>query len=609
MNSALLSRLYSSNFQKANPWFWLALGLAVVYFRGLFLDVMDVDASQYASISMEMLQNGSWLQVQHRGVDYLDKPPLLFWMSASSFGVFGLSNWAYKLPSLLAAFMGVWATYRFTLLFYGQKTARHAAFILASCMGLLVICNDVRTDTILLGFSACAVWQLAEYLELKCWRNLLAGFFFIGLAMLAKGPIGLVMPAFAAGTHLLIRRNWHGIFQWQWLLGLVVTALVLVPMCWGLWQQFDLHPEKLVNGRHDVSGLRFFFWEQSFGRITGENVWKNDTSGFYFMHVYLWAFLPWCLLLPGALWGHFRGLWYSISSTLPLLASSPTTSGEQDFHAEISARGVVGEDANNGSNSEAVTLSHRLTKREFYALGGFILTFIALSQSQYKLPHYIFITLPWAAVLVASSWKNVGKGLWGVLYFSAFFALLTAFAALFFVFPTDHVVVSGIAILITGGLLWKVFRDPFPNDTEVFVQRGTWAALIFGFVLNFHFYPALLPYQSPPQAARFARSKGIPPEKMYFFNSSSHAMDFYNGDIMENLDSPEKAKQVAQEQGGIWVFTTEAGKDILEKSDVKSEESGQFRHFQVALLKPKFLNPATRAETLGTYFLLKILPE
>jgi len=580
MNPALFFRL-------RNPWLWLALGLAAVYIRGLFLDVMDVDASQYASISMEMLQNGNWLQVQHRGADYLDKPPLLFWLSSASFWLFGFSNWAYKLPSLLAAIAGVWATYRFTLLFYGEKTARSAAFILASCMGLMVISNDVRTDTILLGFSACAVWQLAEYLEFKRWKNLFLGFFFVGLAMLVKGPIGLVMPAFAVGTHVLIRRDWPGIFRWQWLVGLVVTALVLAPMCWGLWQQFDLHPEKLVNEKYGVSGLRFFFWEQSFGRITGENVWKNDTSGFYFMHVYLWAFLPWCLLLPGAMW------------------RNGSTAFRPSGHAPFTAQQ---DGAKKGVNA-LVPDGLKAVLPEYYALGGFLLTFIALSQSQYKLPHYIFITLPWAAVLVASSWKNPGKGLWAILYFSAFVALAIAFAALFFVFPSSQILVPAIALIATFALLWKVVHNPFPDDSEVFVQRGVWVALIFGFVLNFHFYPNLLPYQSTPQAARFAHSKGIPADKMYFFNSSSHAMDFYNGEIMKNLESAGKVAIEAREQGEIWVFTTQDGKEILAKAGIKTEETGQFRHFQVALLKAKFLNPATRGKSLGSYFLLKILSE
>ncbi|MEO6759667.1 MAG: glycosyltransferase family 39 protein, partial [Saprospiraceae bacterium] len=276
-----------------NPWIWLGFGLLAVLVRGLFLDVMDVDASQYASIAMEMGQNGSWLQVLHRGADYLDKPPLLFWTSAASMLWFGLQNWSYKLPSLLGALAGVYAVYRFSKIFYTEQTARHAAFILASSIGLLVICNDVRTDTLLLGMTACAVWQLAEFLQFNQLKNLFWGALYVGLAMLAKGPIGLVLPAFAVGSQLLLRRDWRRLFDLRWLLGLLVVALVLSPMAWGLYQQFDLHPEKELNGRTSVSGLWFFFWEQSFGRITGGNVWKNDTSGFYFLHVYLWAFLPW----------------------------------------------------------------------------------------------------------------------------------------------------------------------------------------------------------------------------------------------------------------------------------------------------------------------------
>lgn len=555
MNSALPTRLRS-------PWLWLAIGLAAVYIRGLFLDVMDVDASQYASISMEMLQGGNleaWLQVQHRGTDYLDKPPLLFWLSTSSFWLFGMSNWAYKLPSFLAALAGIWAVYRFTRLYYGAQSGLHAAFILASCMGLMVICNDVRTDTVLLGFSACAVWQLAEYLEFKHWRNLLAGFSFIGLAMLAKGPIGLVMPAFAVGSHLLLRRDWKGIFKWQWLPGLVVVALLLAPMCWGLWQQFDLHPEKLVNGRYGVSGLRFFFWEQSFGRVTGENVWKNDASGFYFMHVYLWAFLPWCLLLPLAIWQRAKDL------------------ARPSKHPSVP---------------------------EFFALGGFLITFVALSQSQYKLPHYIFITLPWAAVLVAS--RPASRLSWVALYVAGWLALAIAFFVLYFVFPTSNWLIWGITLVSSVMLIRRVIQNPFPADPSILVQRGTWVALIFGFVLNFHFYPKLLPYQSMPQAARFARSVGIPPEKMYFFNSSSHAMDFYNGDIMTLLETPESLAETSREVGEIWVYTTESGKTQLEEAGIGFEETERFVHFQVTLLNFQFLNPSTREEALGRYFLLKI---
>lgn len=543
-----------------SPWLWLGICLVILYLRGLWLDIMDVDAAQYASISMEMLQNSQWLQVQHRAADYLDKPPLLFWLTAPSFALLGLNNAAYKLPSLLVALLGVWSTYRYTLLFYGRKTARHAAFLLASCMGLMVICNDVRTDTMLLGFATFAVWQLTEYLQREHWVNLMAGFAGIGLAMLAKGPIGLVMPAFAIGTHLLLRRDWEGLFRWQWLAGLVLVAAMLMPMCWGLWQQFDLHPEKWVNGRQGVSGLRFFFWEQSFGRITGENVWKNNTSAFYFLHVYLWAFLPWCLLLAWALWRHLHGLFSS---------SKPIENG---------------------------------------ALGGFLLTFAALSLSHYKLPHYIFITLPWAAVLtaVALHQNKVSKLIGALLYLALGAAWMVAAVVLFWAFPKGNWLTTAIASAAAFPLLWRVWQKPFPDDTETLVQRGVWGAAIFGLVLNFHFYPRLLPFQNASQTAREARSAQIPPEKMYFFNASSHALDFYNGRIMESLESPDLVAQKARELGWIAVYTTSDGKKTLEKSGLSFETVSVYPHFQVALLKPKFLNPTTRQETLAEYFLLKI---
>lgn len=78
--------------------FLMGVGLTLVYVRGLMLDVMDVDASQYAAMSLELLSSDNWLHFYYRGAEYLDKPPLLFWLSAISFKLFGVSNWAYKLP-------------------------------------------------------------------------------------------------------------------------------------------------------------------------------------------------------------------------------------------------------------------------------------------------------------------------------------------------------------------------------------------------------------------------------------------------------------------------------------------------------------------------------
>lgn len=568
-------------FDFRSPWFWLGLGLLAVLIRGLFLDVMDVDASQYASISMEMLQNGSWLEVHHRGADYLDKPPLLFWLSAGSFALFGIGNWTYKLPSLLAALLAAWSVYRFCLLYYTHKASRQAAFMLLSALGLIVICNDVRTDTLLLGATTCAIWQLAEYLKHERLRYLFGGFFCIGLAMLAKGPIGLVVTGFGVGTHLLLSGQWRAIFKWQWLLGLLVTALVLAPMCWGLWRQFDLHPEKLVNERHGVSGLYFFFWEQSFGRVTGENVWHNDASAFYFLHVYLWAFLPWCLLLPGAFWQQGKN------------------AVERQFKT------ATGQQKNR----------YRLGLVEYISLGAFTLSFIALSTSQYKLPHYIFITLPWAAVLVAGNLNLEGalsslkRWHWIALYVPMVIGLAIAYCLPAYVFPTGNFFFWAILLTGTGMLALKIFRNPFPADSEILVQRGVWTAVLIGFVVNFHFYPQLLPYQSGRPIAEYAKQHGIPPSRMAYFHRGSHALDFYNGDILERFEDREKLREYVNTSGPCWVQADEPGKGELELAGVPFEIEQRFSHFQVALLKAAFLNPERRSGTLETVYLLKVLPE
>ncbi len=548
-----------------SPWLYFSIIIGVAYARGLDLDVMEVDAAQYASIAMEMLQEGHWLEVKHRGADYLDKPPLLFWTAALSFSLFGLSNWAYKLPSVLAALLGIWSVYRFTRLYYARDTALFAAFIFSTSLGLVLMCNDVRTDTLLLGFTACAVWQLAAYIDRRQWKYLFGGSVCVGLAMLSKGPIGLIAPAFAAGGHLLWRREWRRLLRWEWLAGLLVVALLLAPMCWGLWQQFDLHPEKWVNGRQGVSGVRFFFWEQSFGRITGENVWKNDASVFFFLHVYLWAFAPWSLLLPWALFkigGAFR------------------TAPNKDFWPE------------------------------YYALFGFLLTIIALSFSQYKLPHYIFITLPWASVLVASVMERCGVDLLArrLLDAETGGCLLLGAIVCGWAFPNAPLWIWGV--LLTGAFAWFIllWRHKGALSARFLVLQGVATASITAVVLNFHFYPQLLSYQYAKHAVSSAREAGIPPDGLYFFRMNHHTTDFFNGRIIPRVEEPQELirRVTSSSLPTVGVLCSAENKTTLERAGIPVEPIATLKHFHVAMLNALFLNPKTRSQALETYYLLQL---
>ncbi len=131
----------------------------LVYLLGMQIDLMDVDAAQYASISREMLANKSFLQVYDLGRDYLDKPPMLFWLSALSMKIFGINHFAYRLPSFIFALLAIYSTYRLALLYYKKEVALLAALILASCQAMFLILHDVRTDTMLMGWVICGIWQ------------------------------------------------------------------------------------------------------------------------------------------------------------------------------------------------------------------------------------------------------------------------------------------------------------------------------------------------------------------------------------------------------------------------------------------------------------------
>ncbi|MEM6831205.1 MAG: glycosyltransferase family 39 protein, partial [Bacteroidota bacterium] len=419
---------------------------------------MEIDAAQYALISMEMGFTKSFLEVYQQGNDYLDKPPLLFWLSSASMLLFGLTNFAYKLPSVLIALLGIYSTYKFAKDYYGQDKAILAALILGSCQAMFLITNDVRTDTNLLGLTMFSIWQLSSFIKTNSWKHLILASLGLGGAMMAKGPIALIIPAAAFGTEFLLKREWKNIFKYQWLILLIIIGITLIPMCYGLYTQFDLHPEKTVYQLEGPSGLRFFFWTQSFGRITGEIYWDNNTGPYYFLHTILWDFQPWIFLFIPALFQKIRRL---ITNRL---------------------RPLNGE--------------------EYITVGGFILMFIALSSSNYKLPHYIFVLFPFASIITASyiyDLKNqladkVSKFQFGITHL-----LWVAIALVYIiVFPPTSFIQPSIFIILFIQT-WVVFKRIKNPTWRIFIPTLI-TAISFNLMMAIQFYPNLLKFQATSQA-------------------------------------------------------------------------------------------------------------
>lgn len=558
------SRTEQSTLWKLLPF----IAIYIVYGIGLFIDVMDVDASQYASMAREMLETGNYLQLYNRYQDYLDKPPLLFWMSAFFFKILGVSNFAYKLPAFIFSLIGTYATYRLAKLYYGKEIGYLAALMLASCQAFFLFNHDVRTDTNLTGAVILAIWQLAEFNRSGKLSNLIFGFTGIALAMLAKGPIGLMVPVLAFTTDFILKRQWLSFFKWQWLLGLAWVGLLLLPMCIGLYEQFDMHPEKVMYGRTGTSGLKFFFWTQSFGRLTGENVWKNNADIFFFMHTFLWSFLPWCLLF---IVGFYR-------DTRELV--------KKKFSLTV--------------NEEALTW------------GGFLFPYIALSTSKYQLPHYIFVLFPLAAIIAAKyvyallAQKEGAKAfvIWKNIQLFAIMVIWAAIALLILIsFPLTNVLIWLIIVAFFAGSLYMYFRGN--NPYRQVIIPSVIAITGANFALNAYVYPELFKYQSPGRVARYVQEKGIDLDNFYFYKTHMHSLDFYAQRIVPSLEATDSLALFSPEST-YWIYTNADGLSILEALQVQPQIVETFDHFHISTLTLPFLNPSTREKAVEKRFLLKV---
>ena len=138
----------------------------------------------------------------------------------------------------------------------------------ASCVAMLLWTNNVRTNTVLVGATTWAMWHLAAFRLSGGRDHFVLGFIGVGLALLAKGPIGAAVPLLALASDAALKRDWRWLLSWRWLAGAAIGVLVISPMLWGLYRQFGL------------KGWQFFFWEQSFGRITGSSSWRDTTTPF-----------------------------------------------------------------------------------------------------------------------------------------------------------------------------------------------------------------------------------------------------------------------------------------------------------------------------------------
>jgi 4-amino-4-deoxy-L-arabinose transferase-like glycosyltransferase len=285
--------------------------LAAAVFLGTILSppslMDDVDAVQ-AQIARNMLDSGDWVTARLDGVAYLEKSPLKYWMMAVSYMVFGVHDWAARIPMALAAIALCWVTARFGAWAFSKKAGLFAGMSLATCAGLFLFTRILIPDVVLTLAVATAMWSLLRALDEAephplLWTFLLAAC--IGVGLLLKGLIAAVFPIGAGGLYLLLtkqlfrRRTWRRIHPFY---GILVILAIAAP--WHVLATLRNPPYFDFTMRSERGAYHGFFWfyflnEHVFRFLNMRYPRDYNTVPrllFWVLHL-LWLY-PWSVFLP-----------------------------------------------------------------------------------------------------------------------------------------------------------------------------------------------------------------------------------------------------------------------------------------------------------------------
>jgi 4-amino-4-deoxy-L-arabinose transferase-like glycosyltransferase len=259
----------------------------------------DLDEGGYAEIAREILVLNDWIIPHLNFVRLLDKPPLLYWLTAVSYKLFGISEFTARLPVALSTLGCMFLCYLLGKRLFGSLAGFLSALILATSAGTFIFGfgRQLLPDMPFTFFVAAtfSALLLGYFEPTKRQRYYLLGYTAMALAVMTKGLIGLVFPALAVIGYILLTKEFKLIKQLHLVKGTVLFFILVLP--WPLL--VELKSEGFLKFYLlDVHILRFFHQ----GMIASYGA--SLPLPYFWAVTALWLY-PWAIFLPLAFWWHF----------------------------------------------------------------------------------------------------------------------------------------------------------------------------------------------------------------------------------------------------------------------------------------------------------------
>ncbi len=311
--------------------------------------LIGADEPRYAQVSREMLARHDWVTPVLGGHPWLEKPPLYYWQAMLAFAVFGVSDWAARLPSALDASLLVLAIY-FFLRRFRRGFELDGALITAASAGVIGYARAASMDMALTATFAAGMlgWWAWRESEKKIYLAVFYGF--MALAMLAKGPVAPFLAAMVIIFYAVALREPRLVLKTFWLPGIVLFSALALPWYFAVQAR---NPEF----------FRVFILEHNLARFS-QDLYHHREPFWYYLPVTALGLVPWTVFVSVA-WSRTVRRWWA------------------ERHAPAAGNGDLE------------------TQFNVFAASWLIVPVIFFSISQSKLPGYILPAIPAGALLLA----------------------------------------------------------------------------------------------------------------------------------------------------------------------------------------------------------------
>lgn len=273
---------------------------AIVYLGSAFSPALQDDAdSTHAEAAREMLANHDFVTLHINGVRYLEKAPMPYWLVASSYRVFGVNEFAVRVPTMLAMLGLVLLAMAWARRAFGERARIYAGLFVATAAGFYLFTRILIPEAILSLFIAGAVYSFFTALEDQSAWRWYAGYACLALAVLTKGLFPLVVIGGTSLIYLVLSGEWRRWREFRLFTGLLLLVAIAAP-----WH--------ILAGIRNPKFFWFYFVNEHFLRFLGKrypvDYNKLPASLYWSLHL-VWLF-PWSMFLPLAirkLWLDFKG--------------------------------------------------------------------------------------------------------------------------------------------------------------------------------------------------------------------------------------------------------------------------------------------------------------